>query len=255
MSRIIKYITIHFRLTNLLLGLNIILFILSLILSNTLGGNLNYALLFMGADYTPFVLNGEVWRMITSSFLQGGILHLFLNMYALLIVAGFIEKFFGRRKLLTIYVFSALFGSIASLLGNVFEFWSNGGVGVIQSISVGASGAIFGMVGVLLGNRAKRSIYEPQLGVDSQQLVSIVVYNMLIGIVVNLIGGGSYINIWAHFGGLIGGFILGLLVSSINSFYIPRWRKILEKILFVLAVVILAGSFIAQLIFIISNLY
>jgi len=229
------------------------MYLATIVLAGIFAGNTNYALLFLGADYTPLVLSGEIWRLVISAFLHGSMLHLLLNMYAFYIVGNFIERFYGRRKLLTIYIITAIFGSLATLIGDVAEFWSGGGIGVINTLSVGASGSIFGMVGVLLGSRVKKNVYEPQLGIDTQQLVSVVIYNLIIGVAINLIGGGIYINIWAHFGGLIAGFFLGLILSGINAFYIPRWRRITANVLFAFSALSLIGSFIALIGFIIFN--
>ena len=140
MKRLIKYLQVHLRLVYVLLGLNVLMFIISSIVAVVFNGNLNYALLFLGGEYTPLVLGGEVWRMVTSAFLHANIVHLLLNMYAFLMVGVFIEKFYGRRKLLVIYIVTAIFGSLATIIVDVVQFWGTGGVGVINSLSVGASG-------------------------------------------------------------------------------------------------------------------
>ena len=254
MKRLIKYLQVHLRLVYVLLGLNVLMFIISSIVAVVFNGNLNYALLFLGGEYTPLVLGGEVWRMVTSAFLHANIVHLLLNMYAFLMVGVFIEKFYGRRKLLVIYIVTAIFGSLATIIVDVVQFWGTGGVGVINSLSVGASGAIFGMIGVLIGNRFKKTPYEPQLNIDTQQLVIIVFYNLLIGIGLNVFAGESFINIWAHVGGLIAGLMLGIILSGVNVFYIPRWKKILEQVLYIISLIIFIGSFIAEIIFIFYQL-
>lgn len=229
------------------------MYLVTFVVELAFGGNLSFALLFLGADYTPLVIDGEVWRMVTSSFLHASLIHLLLNMYAFLMVGGYIEMFYGRKKLLVIYIITALCGSLFSLVVSFVSFWSTGGTSGMDSLSVGASGAIFGMIGVLIGSRFKKTPYEPQLGIDTGQLVNIVIYNLIIGISLNFIGGGSFINIWAHVGGLLGGLVLGVLLSGVNVFFIPKWKKILEMVLFVLSVILFVGSFIAEIVFIIVN--
>jgi rhomboid protease GluP len=254
-NRIFKFIQVHLRLVYVLLGLNVLIFLITSVVAVLPGSSLNFALLFLGGEYTPLVLSGEVWRMVTSAFLHANIIHIALNMYAFLMVGNFIEKFYGRRKLLTIYIVTAVFGSIASIIADVVAFSSAGGIGMITSLSVGASGAIFGMIGVLIGNRFKRTPYEPQLSIDTNQLVTIVIYNLLIGVGLNLFSGSSFIDIWAHVGGLIGGLLLGVFLSGVNSFYIPKWKKIFENVLFIFAVILMAGSFIAEIVYIITRLF
>ena len=253
-KRFLKYLKVHLRLVYVLLGLNVLMYLITTLVTVAFGGNLNYALLFLGGEYTPLILNGEIWRLVTSAFLHAGLLHLLLNMYAFIMVGNYIEKFYGRRKLLTIYIVTAIFGSVFSMIADIVVFWGAGGVGTIDSLSVGASGAIFGMIGVLIGNRFKRTPYEPQLGIDTNQLITIVIYNLLIGVGLNLFSGGSFINIWAHVGGLTGGLILGMILSGVNVFYIPKWKKILEQILFILSIIIFILSFVAEIVFIIYHL-
>ena len=84
------------------------------------------------------VNNNEFYRLITGTFLHGGIEHYLFNMYALYIIGSQMEGFLGRWKYLTVYIYSALIGSLFSIIFN----------GIIPS--VGASGAIFGLMGSLL---------------------------------------------------------------------------------------------------------
>jgi rhomboid protease GluP len=254
MKNIIRSITINFKLTYFLMGINVVAYLLTVVLTTVLMGNNGYALLFLGAEYPPLVLNGEVWRLVTASFLHGGIIHLLFNMYALYIVGNYIEHFYGRKKLLTTYILTAIGASAFSVIGSLWGVWSSAGLQKDLALSVGASGAVFGMIGVLLGNKLRNNIYEPPLNIDTRQLLAIVFYNLLIGFGLNLTGGAFAIDNWAHCGGLITGIVLGLLFNTVNNFYQPKWHKILETALFVLALLIMIASFIAQILYIIFHI-
>ncbi|RTQ46552.1 rhomboid family intramembrane serine protease [Hymenobacter gummosus] len=93
-----------------------------------------------GSNFTPLVLRGQWWRLLTACALHGGLAHLLLNTYALLVIGALLEPLVGRGRLLAAYVLSGLGGSLASLWWHQ-PGWVN---------SVGASGAIFGLYGAML---------------------------------------------------------------------------------------------------------
>jgi rhomboid protease GluP len=216
--------------------------------------NQEAALLILGAGYTPFVIQGEVWRLVTAEFLHGNIIHLAFNMYALFILGNYIERFYGAKKLLTVYIITAIGASIVSIIGDFSAVWS-GGVYTGASISVGASGAVFGMIGLLIGNRFKNSTYEPKLDINTNQLLMIVFYNLLIGLGLNFTGGSVFIDNWAHFGGLISGLLLGIFFDTVNNFYQSKLKKVVEKGIIILAWLIAFAAIVAQTIYLFSNLF
>ena len=169
----------------------VIMFILS-------GGGYNIdSLILFGANYGPYVRNGEFYRLIACIFLHGGIIHLFLNMYSLYIIGPRIEDFFGKKKYLIIYFFSGICASLLSigLNGNV--------------VSIGASGAIFGLFGALIyfGNN-----YRGYIGaIIKSQIIPVVIYNLLIGLFI------TGIDIYGHIGGLIGGLLIANLLGTIEN--------------------------------------
>jgi len=158
-------------------------------------------LLELGAKYNPYILQGQFWRFVTPVFLHLNLIHLGVNTYSLLAIGPAVEKFFGKVKFLAIYL-------IAGILGNVASFAFS------PSISVGASGAIFGLLGALFYVGIK---YKDIL--EQRFMTSIVVM-----IAMNLIYGFMHSNIdnFGHIGGLIGGFIssysLGLGYSDKLTF-------------------------------------
>lgn len=151
-------------------------------------------LLEWGANFKPLTTNGEWWRLLTSIFLHGGIMHLAANMYGLLFVGIFLEPRIGKTKFTIIYLISGILASIASI------WWHD------ATVSVGASGAIFGLYGLFLALMLTK-VYPKEF--SKALLVSTLVFvgfNLLYG----LTGG---IDNAAHIGGLLSGFIIGLFIS------------------------------------------
>jgi rhomboid protease GluP len=148
-----------------------------------------------GAVYAPSVKSGEVYRLLLGTFLHAGIIHLICNMYSLFVIGTQVENFVGKRKFLGIYLISAISGS---LLSCVFSDY----------LSVGASGAIFGLLGSLLYFGYHYRLY---LGsVVRSQIIPIIVLNLFLGFMLNGIDNA------AHIGGLIGGF-LATMALGING--------------------------------------
>lgn len=136
----------------------------------------------------------ELYRLITSMFLHNGIWHLLLNMYALYILGPQLESFFGKFKFIIIYLISGIAGNLLSLL-----FISG------NTVSVGASGAIFGLMGALLYFGYHYRVY---LGtVIKSQIIPIIFLNLLLGFMT------SGINNFAHIGGLVGGILISMVVG------------------------------------------
>ena len=177
-----------------LIFINVVLFFLMYLLGN--GSTDAATLLSFGANYAPLIHLGEYYRLVTSAFLHIGIVHLLTNMYSLYVVGPQIESFFGKTKFLIIYLFSAICGNLMSIL-----FHTN-------SISAGASGAIFGLLGALLYFGYHYRVY---LGnVLKSQIIPLILLNLLIGFTV------PGIDNFAHIGGLIGGV---LITSSLGVKY------------------------------------
>ena len=154
-------------------------------------------LLKWGADFGPAVTHGQWWRLLTAAFLHAGILHIGMNMYVLYGVGPFTERLFGNLGYIVIYFLSALFGSLTSVTWQPFI------------VSVGASGAVFGVYGALLGFllRERRTIPAERLKSLVQNALVFVVLNMAIGM------NKSGIDMGAHAGGFIGGFLVGCALA------------------------------------------
>lgn len=177
--------------TKVLIVLNIIIFILSYMLSR-----LNIFDVFSSFALNKYyVRNGEIYRLITCGFLHADIIHLLCNMYSLSIVGTQLESFIGKKKFLIVYMVSMLSGSLLSCV-------------LTNSWSVGASGAIFGLLGSLLYFGYYYRIY---LGsVLKSQIIPLLILNLGIGFVI------PNIDVSAHIGGLIGG-ILSTMALGIEK--------------------------------------
>lgn len=151
------------------------------------------ALIEWGSNFGPLTSDGQWWRLFTAMFLHGGLVHLGVNMITLADVGSACERQYGHVRFLLLYVLAGLAGSAASVWWNP---WVN---------SVGASGAIFGVLGALLV-----FMLDPRNGVPAAAL-KIHLTSMAVFIVYGLATGfaGSGIDNQAHIGGLIGGAIAG----------------------------------------------
>ena len=176
--------------TPILIAVCVLVFISMYIWGN--GSEDSITLLLFGANYRPLVQIGQIWRLATSMFLHIGIVHLVVNMYSLLIIGKQLESFLGKVKFLIVYLGSGILGSLLSVV-------------VHSSISAGASGAIFGLLGSLLYFGYHYRLY---LGtVLKTQVIPIIILNLIIGFMV------PGIDNFCHIGGLVGGYLLTMVVG------------------------------------------
>lgn len=191
--------------SSVILTANVILYLISLTIDMRLaGGGLPHnlkdsswsvTLIALGANSPGFVAGGELWRLLTSVFLHGGLLHLAMNSWCLLAVGPLIEEIYGSRKFLVFYLSTGIGGSLLSFLVRQGTF----GPGI------GASGAIFGMIGLaaVWGWRRGGAIGEGIRG----QMVQWAIYGLVMGYFFRA-------DNWAHLGGLICGAGLAMLVDE-----------------------------------------
>ncbi|HEY7875858.1 MAG TPA: rhomboid family intramembrane serine protease [Actinomycetota bacterium] len=169
-----------------ILAINVGIFVLQQALSNPAGGD---ELLARFAGSPPAIALGEWWRLLTPIVLHLSVMHILLNSMALYFMGPAVEQAFGSVRFTVMYVVAGFTGSVASYL-----FGSCGG-------GAGASGAIFGVMGVLLVYTAQRR---------SNALMNAYFGNILFWLGINLVFGllAPNIDIWAHAGGLAGGMLL-----------------------------------------------
>ena len=193
-------------------------------------------LLLFGAKANWRIDDGEVWRLFTAMFLHIGIWHLAMNAFSLYNMGGLLEPLLGWRRYLALYLLSGLCGSFASYLFNP------------RSISAGASGAIFGIIGGVL---AFFFLHRKVFGEASRRMLVNVGFIVLLNLAFGLRAGG--IDNWAHMGGLAGGIVLGaILAPRYGGIFLDRpqlfardasgWRPWLFTLLFGLALAAAVAS-------------
>lgn len=183
-----------FIVTPIIIDLNLLIYIAMVISGFGLVSFKGSDLLNWGANFRPLTTDGQCWRLLTSTFLHGGLMHILANMYGLIFVGIFLEPLLGAKKYTFVYLLTGILASVASI------WWYD------ATISVGASGAIFGLYGFFLACLLLK-VFPPDFG--KAFLASTLVFvgfNLLMGFT-----GG--IDNAAHIGGLLSGFILGLLMS------------------------------------------
>jgi rhomboid protease GluP len=166
----------------------LILIICAAYLAQQLLPDLQSQLLLPGLDYLQYT--NEWYRLITVALTHGGLMHLGFNMYSLYILGTPIESAYGRNKFLVIFTISLLTGSLASV------FFNNG-----NFVSVGASGAVFGLFGAFL-------VVGKTIGVNIREIAIIIGLNFVVGFV---LGGVDW---RAHLGGLFGGALAAQLILA-----------------------------------------
>jgi len=157
------------------------------------GGSTNIeTLITFGAKYNPAILAGEWWRIITSMFLHVGALHLFMNMLAIYYLGIAVERIYGSSRFIIIYFISGIIGSLTSFAFNIH-------------VAAGASGALFGLFGALLyfGVIYKQLFFQTM----GKSVIFILLINLFFGLLV------PQIDMGAHLGGLIGGFVAAAITS------------------------------------------
>ncbi|MFT5434339.1 MAG: rhomboid protease GluP [Myxococcota bacterium] len=154
-------------------------------------------LLEWGANYRPMTASGDWWRLLTSTFVHIGIVHLLFNMVVLGQAGPMVERLLGNGNYLVLYLLSGLAGSLLS------AFWH------ADITSAGASGAVFGVYGALIGFllRHKAAIPKTVLSSVGKGAALFIGFNLLYGF-------SPGVDMAGHVGGLIGGFLLALVIPN-----------------------------------------
>ena len=185
--------TIHLKtnrptVTYILIGINIAVWLLGMASTALFGGDI---LTWLGAKVNQLIVRGEYWRLLTPVFLHAGPLHLGVNCYSLYILGQDVERLYGHRKFLIVYLAAGLLGNIGS-----FVFSPHAGVG--------ASGAIFGLLGAVLYYGIENpKVFKKYFGAN---VIATIILNL--GFSLSIPG----IDKFAHLAGLCGGFLVSGIV-------------------------------------------
>lgn len=186
-------------------------------------------LLAWGANNAYKIQDGQWWRLASSMFIHGGLLHLGFNMYALWNIGRLVERLLGSVGLLVLYFVSGLVGSLAS------NMWMPG------VVSVGASGAVFGVLGSIVGLLMRTRGTVPRAIANRLRVMA------LIFIGVNIYLGLSWAGIdnAAHVGGLVTGFLCGVLLGHPITPEAARGRLRRALLALLLGAAVIAGGVLA----------
>lgn len=181
--------------TYVILGTTVFIYLLQMLSNYVLGGDI---LIQWGAKANEYIRAGQLWRFFTPMLLHGSLLHIGFNMYALIAFGGGLERRYGHGRFLLLYILGGFAGSVFSFLFST-------------AYSIGASGAIFGLIGAegiflyqnrkLFGSRVKNAL---------NNVIFVVAINLFLGL-------QPGIDNWGHVGGLVGGLIFAWFAG-------PRWH-------------------------------
>ena len=180
--------------TYVLIALNVIAFVADLASGSGVAQRGGGQVVAHGALFGPSVVDGEYWRLITGGFLHAGLIHIGFNMYFLYVLGGQLEPAIGRLRFSVLYFTSLLCGSFGALLLSP------------DTVTVGASGAVFGLMGGAVIALRARGIKPMESG-----LGMVIIINLGITLVI------PGISIGGHVGGLVGGAIAGFLLFELGE--------------------------------------
>jgi len=185
--------------TKVFFGINVTIFVGMLIAGVSLMNPTGEQLVHWGANFGPYTITGQWWRLLTATFLHIGVIHLAFNMWCLWDLGALCESLYGSWTFAAVYLVCGIGGSVASVIRNPVV------------LSAGASGAIFGIAGALIASfylgefNMPRAALAPQL----RSLLFFAGFNLFYGAAVPGIDNA------AHIGGLLTGLALGALIAKI----------------------------------------
>lgn len=184
--------------TSLILDINLIVFIIMFLSDVDLLSPSTMDLVKWGGNISSLTPE-QPWRLLTNIFVHGGVMHLALNIAGLVIGSYFVERIYGRWHYLILYVLSGISGSLLSL------WWHE----YVNVVSVGASGAIFGLFGAILALLATNAFPKT----SRKSIFIFIALYAIVSLIVGLMGG---VDNAAHIGGLIGGAVVGLVLYRLK---------------------------------------
>ena len=206
--------------THILFGINLAVYLGMVLASGAPFQEFSGAeLIRWGANVGPLTLTGEWWRLLTCVFVHGGLLHIAFNMWCLWDLGALSESLYGRWTFTAVYLISGLGASLASVTWNP------------HVMSVGASGAIFGLAGALIAafKLGEFSVPRPALSGPLRSLLVFVAFNLVFGAASGVTDNA------AHIGGLLTGLILGALIAVLAPRQDDAPRRLAIFLVFLLA--------------------
>jgi rhomboid protease GluP len=212
--------------TQAIFGINVAVFVaMSLAVGVTLFGDPAWQALSvrLGANYGPYTASGQWWRLLTSVFIHGGLLHIAFNMWCLWNLGRLAESVYGHWTFAVVYLITGLSASLMSVAWHV----------PIPVSSVGASGAIFGIAGALIASFYLGEFSMPRAAMSGmlRSVGTFVAYNLFFGAV------AAGTDNAAHVGGLLMGLLLGALIAKVAPGHDQIVRRIVILLIGVLLVV------------------
>lgn len=192
--------------TYVILMVNGVLFLVSLMATarlhggfSLMGGIDGHVLLRLGARESHLIFAGEVWRLVVPIFLHGGLLHIAMNTWVLMDLGPQLEEVYGSARYLFLYVATGIFSFMVSTAWNIF---ARDGFG----ISIGASGALMGLIGLMFAITTRRGGMMMQM--LRKQLIQWLIFIGVVGFAVRGTDNA------AHLGGLAAGYLLGKVFAD-----------------------------------------
>jgi rhomboid protease GluP len=213
-------------LTQVILGANVMVFIAMIIaMVKESGPSMDFTgqlMVHFGANFGPYTLSGQWWRLATYMFLHGGVFHIAMNMWCLWNLGALCESLYGRWTYAAVYLITGVAGGLASVAWNP------------NVLSVGASGALFGLTGALIA-----SFYLGEFSLSGISMKG-TLSSLLFFAGFNLFFGSMFpgIDNACHVGGLVSGLILGALIALVA----PQHDKPMQRVGVLLFVIVLLGG-------------
>jgi len=205
-----------------LVGINLAVFIGMALSGASVMGPEGETLLAWGANFGPYTLGGQWWRLLTSVFVHIGFLHLAFNLWCLWSLGEMAERLYGHATFACIYLLCGISGSLGSLWWHRFP-----------ALSAGASGATLGIAGAVIASMKLGEVRSVGFCPGTiQSLIGFVGFNVAFGLISGTIDNAC------HFGGLAAGVVLGALIAK----FAPEPRPMPRIAILVLVAALLAGG-------------
>lgn len=190
----------------------------------------NSDLILVGALSTEYVFPSFPWLLITANFLHFNFFHFLFNILSFFNLGRIVNEFYSKRTILIVYIISGLVGSLLTvMISHILN---------TPVVSIGASGSIFGLAGLLIGGTIKKQRYGYGLPFDLKDLIRPIGIVLVIGFIP-----GLNINNWAHLGGFAAGILLGFILKNEMGEIKTNFDRNLENILYYVSIIILILSF------------